>query len=224
MPFPIRNLLLVTLVLAMTALAALIMFTAAGTWRLPFFWAYIAVVAAVSVAALLLMDPGLLKERFRPGPGGRDRWVIHLLKLLLWAHLILAGLDVGRLHWSDTVPLVVQIVGLAGFAAGFGLAIWAMVVNRFFSTVVRLQEDRGHHLITTGPYAWVRHPGYTGILVGMLSSPLALGSWLSGVPTVLFALLILRRTIIEDRFLKEHLPGYVGYAGRIRYRLLPAVW
>ena len=208
----------------MTAVLAVVLFLIAGDWNLPFFWAYIGVAGMISLTAMVLMDPDLLKERRHPGPGARDRFVIYVLKALLWVHLIFAALDVGRLHWSSSVPSWLQVAGLVGFAAGFGVAIWAMIVNRFFSAVIRLQEDRGHHLITGGPYRFVRHPGYTGVAVGVLSSPLALGSWLSAVPVVVFVLLILRRTILEDSFLRQSLAGYPEYAAEVRFRLIPGLW
>ena len=219
-----RRILVGALTVAMTAVLAVVLFLIAGDWNLPFFWAYIGVAGMISLAAMVLMDPDLLKERMRPGPGARDHAVIYVLKALIWTHLIFAALDVGRLHWSESVPSGLQIAGLVGFAAGFGVAVWAMFINRFFSSVIHLQEDRGHHLITGGPYRFVRHPGYTGIAVGVLSSPLALGSWLSAVPVVVFVLLILRRTILEDSFLRQSLAGYSEYAAEVRFRLIPGVW
>ena len=219
-----RRVLLGVYAAALTAVLAFIMFALAGRRDLPFLWAYVGIAGAIMVTSVVLIDPGLLKERIRPGPGGKDRWVIYVLKLLGLAHLGIAALDVGRLHLSDTVPLWLRGLGLAAFAGGLGFAVWAMIVNRFFSTVVRLQEERGHRLVSDGPYRFVRHPGYTGIAVALLGSPLALGSWLSAAPAVLFALLILRRTVIEDRFLRERLEGYPGYAQRVRFRLVPRVW
>ena len=219
-----RRILLGAWTVAMTAILAVVLFLIAGDWDLPFFWAYIGVAGMISLAAMVLADPELLKERIRPGPGGRDHAVIYVLKGLIWTHLIFAALDVGRLHWSASVPSGLQVAGLVGFAAGFGVAVWAMFINRFFSSVIRLQEDRGHHLITGGPYRFVRHPGYTGIAVGVLSSPLALGSWLSAVPMVVFVLLILRRTILEDSFLRQSLAGYPQYAAEVRFRLIPGLW
>ncbi len=219
-----RRILVAAWTVGVTAVLAVVLFLIAGDWDLPFFWAYIGVAGVISLSAMMLMDPDLLKERRRPGPGGRDRFVIYVLKALIWAHLIFAALDIGRLHWSDSVPSGLQVAGLVGFAAGFGVAIWAMIINRFFSSVIRLQEDREHHLITGGPYRFVRHPGYTGIAVGILSSPLALGSWLSAVPMVVFVLLILRRTILEDSFLRQSLRGYPEYAAEVRFRLIPGLW
>ncbi len=218
------RLLLAASSLLIAALLVGILFLIAGRWDLPFFWASIALAWGLILAGMLLIDPGLIKERLRPGPGALDKAVIIPLKLLAWAILIFAALDVGRLHWSDTVPPAVQAIGLVGFGAGLGVAVWAMVVNRFFSAVVRLQTDRGHHLVDTGPYRFVRHPGYTGILIGILGVPLALGSWGAVAPAIGIGLLILRRTMIEDGFLHQNLDGYPAYADNVRYRLLPGVW
>ncbi len=209
---------------ALTAVLAVILFLVAGRRDLPLLWVLIGIVGAIMVVSAVTIDTGLLKERLRPGPGGIDGRVVIVFKLLLWATLIFAAADVGRIHLSDTVPFVLQAAGLVGFGSGFGLALWAMTVNPFFSTVIRLQEDRGHRLVTAGPYRRVRHPGYTGMLVGVLSLPLALGSWLAGPPMVVFGLLILRRTALEDRFLREKLDGYGAYAQRVRHRLVPRVW
>ncbi len=218
------RLLLVLAALAITAVIGVILFGAAGRMDLPFIWAYLAIMGGLGIVAMVFIDLGLLKERLKPGPGGMDARVIIPLKLLGWAGLIFAALDVGRLNISDRVPLPVGVITMAGVAAGLGLAFWAMLVNRFFSTVVRLQEERGHHLITGGPYRFVRHPGYTGTLVSVLCIGPALGSWLASIPMVIFALLILRRARLEDRFLHDKLEGYPAYAQRVRYRLLPGVW
>ncbi len=220
----LRRVLMVAFGAATIALMGLVIFLIAGRWDLPFVWAYIGIFAALMVTAALLMDPGLLKERIHPGPGARDRWIIYVIKLLTWTHLIVAALDLGHWELSDTVPRALAVAGLIGFASGFGLAVWAMIVNRFFSAVIRLQADRGHHLITTGPYRFVRHPGYAGVLLGVLASPLALGSWLSGIPMLIVAVLILRRLLMEDRFLHQQLEGYPAYAADVRYRLMPGVY
>jgi len=142
----------------------------------------------------------------------------------LIAHWVVAGLDVGRKHWSDSVPVWLQGIGLVGFTAGFGLIVWAMAVNRFFSSVVRIQSDRGHKLVTGGPYGWIRHPGYLAALLQGISSGIALGSWVSMIPVVGMLPLLFVRTVREDRFLRGNLPGYLEYAQRVRYRMLPGIW
>ena len=170
------------------------------------------------------MDPDLREERVRPGPGGRSRRIRFLALPLILAHLVVAGLDVGRFGWSGPIPLAVQATALAGYAAGMGLSLWAMAANRFFSPVVRIQAERGHHVITSGPYGYLRHPGYTGLIVGSICGGVALGSWWSLVPLAPFVGMFLWRTAMEDRFLHEGLEGYVGYAQRVRYRLVPGLW
>jgi protein-S-isoprenylcysteine O-methyltransferase Ste14 len=109
-------------------------------------------------------------------------------------------------------------------AIGFGLFFRAMHENRFFSAVVRLQSDRGHRVVDSGPYSVVRHPGYAGMLVGMPCAGLALGSFISLALGVVLSLMIVRRASFEDAFLRQNLEGYVAYAARVRYRLLPGVW
>src|SRR5258708_856725 len=139
-------------------LNAIALFAAAGTVEIAGFWVYVAIFAAVMVASFAFLDPELLRERMRPG-GQRPPLALRLFTAILVLHWIVAGLDRGRFHWSDTVPAWLRAAGLVAVAAGYGLALWAMLVNRFFSSVVRIQSDRGQYVITTGPYAWTPHPG-----------------------------------------------------------------
>jgi protein-S-isoprenylcysteine O-methyltransferase Ste14 len=205
-------------------LVAALLFGLAGRWDLPGFWIYVLIFGAACLPAIRRVDPDLVRERMHPGPGGRDRalrWVALPLGLAHWA---VAGLDVGRFHWSDTVPPAMRVAAMVGLALSLGLCMWAMTVNRFYSPVVRIQSDRGHRLVTAGPYGYVRHPGYAGTLVFCLCSPLALGSWGSMAPMAILLFLLLRRTALEDRFLRQHLDGYEQYAQRVRFRLLPGMW
>ena len=207
----------------LVALIGLALFGAAGRVDVPAFWAYLALWLGASLVSVAAVDPTLYQERIRPG-GRRIRAVYWLLMVPLVLHLVVAGVDVGRYHWSDAVPQALQWLGMLVFAAGWGLTLWAMHVNRFFSSVVRIQEERGHQLVSSGPYAWVRHPGYVAGLLVIVSSGVALGSWLSLVPVVLMLPMLLVRTVREDRFLKQNLPGYRDYAAKVRYRLLPGIW
>ncbi len=211
-------------VVALTGFYAALLYGLAGRVDLPVYHAYLATIAVLTAFGMLGIDPGLMRERMKPGPDGRDARMIPISKLLLTMHLVIAPLDAGRMHWSTPMPLWLQAVGLVAFAAGLGFATRAMIVNRYFSSVVRLQEDRGHTLIDTGPYALVRHPGYAGIIVGVMGSGFALNSWWSIVPVAIFCLIIIRRLLIEDRFLHEHLEGYPEYAQRVRHRLIPGIW
>jgi len=207
-----------------TALLMTLLFGCAGRLDLPFFWAWLIVSVAASLVIARHMNPDLIKERLRPGQGGADRYV-RIMATPFWvAHLVVAGLDVGHFHWSAHFPLALQAVGMIVFAAMYALVVWAICVNRFFSPVVRIQPERAHVLVTSGPYRWVRHPGYAALIIGMPFGGLALGSWWSLVPLFVVLALLLRRTIIEDRFLQQGLAGYADYARRVRYRLVPGVW
>jgi protein-S-isoprenylcysteine O-methyltransferase Ste14 len=223
---PMSRLKLALSSLAFTAAAAAILFGAAGRWDLPIFWAYLTVLLLTLLHVAFTADLDLVRERLRPGPGGRDNLaVLRLLALLvLGGHWALAGLDVGRYHWSDTIPMAARIAGLVGLAVALALVRWAQNVNRFFSTAVRIQSERGHHVITTGPYRFVRHPGYVAFILGTLSSGFALGSWLALLLTALMVPRFVRRAVVEDRMLRRELEGYAEYAGKVRYRLVPGVW
>jgi protein-S-isoprenylcysteine O-methyltransferase Ste14 len=177
----------------------------------------------VCIASLLLIDEDLAQERMRPGgqPLGLRLWLAFLLCIAHWA---IAGFDRGRFHWSDNVPLAFRLAAIIVFASGLSLFVWAMHVNRFFSSVVRIQRERGHQVVTAGPYRWVRHPGYAGAIPAVVASGMALCSWLATAIGALGVPLLIWRTIIEDRTLRAELPGYAEYARQVRWRLLPGVW
>jgi protein-S-isoprenylcysteine O-methyltransferase Ste14 len=205
-------------------LAAAVLFVSAGTVSIVGFWIYLAIYTGLSLGSLAIIDPELLHERRRPGGRGAPLG-LRIFTLVMVLHLIVAGLDRGRFHWSDNVPVWLQAAALVALAAGCALALWAMRVNRFFSSVVRIQSDRGHHVITTGPYAFVRHPGYVAGFVVILASGIALGSWLAEALLVIPSLPGLTyRAVTEDRVLLAELPGYRDYASRVHWRLLPGIW
>jgi protein-S-isoprenylcysteine O-methyltransferase Ste14 len=204
-------------------LIAVILFAAAGRVDLPFYWVYVAIIAVLSVGGLFLIGEDLARERLRPG-GKPLPWSLRVAFLLCVLYWALAGLDRGRFHWSDTVPLWLRIAALAVFAAGSALGLWAMHVNPFFSSAVRIQKERGQHVIADGPYRWVRHPGYAGAIPVMITSGLALCSWLATVLGAIGSLWLLWRTVVEDRLLRTGLPGYEDYARQVCWRLLPGVW
>lgn len=206
------------------ALAVAALFVSAGTAAIPVFWVYLGIFAAVFVASFLWLDPDLARERMRPG-GKKPPLALQLFSAVLVLHWIIAGLDRGRLHWTDSVPAWLQWTGLVVLAAGYALCFWAMHVNRFFSSVVRIQHDRGQHLVSGGPYRWMRHPGYLAGILIIAASGIALGSWSSAGILIVFTLpFLLYRTVTEDRVLRADLPGYEDYAGRVRWRLLPGLW
>jgi protein-S-isoprenylcysteine O-methyltransferase Ste14 len=206
------------------ALSGAILFGCAGRWGLPMFWAYLGVYAASMVIALIVVDPTLIQERMRPGPGGQDYATLIVVTPLWLGQAVIAALDVGRYHWSDTVPLALQVIALVVMAAGVAVLVWAEAVNRFFSSVIRIQTERGHHVITTGPYRYLRHPGYAASPLIFVGGGLVLGSWLAALIGLVMFLPILYRAAREDRILHEKLDGYAAYAQKVRYRLFPGVW
>ncbi len=189
---------------------------------------YLLVNAAAGVAGAVIgrRYPDLVKERMHPGPGALESFAatVALYGGTWAAHLLVAAFDRLRWHRSDTVPFGLRILGLVGFALANGIIVWAMLVNRFFSSAVRIQHDRGQVVVSAGPYHTVRHPGYAAGVFYAPMGALALGSWLSLLSSLLFCLAIVRRTAMEDRLLHDALPGYTEYAARVRYRLIPGLW
>jgi protein-S-isoprenylcysteine O-methyltransferase Ste14 len=189
-------------------------------------WAYLGIFVAIwsfQAVAMHRVSPDLLKERVKPSNRGRQPLAAIGAIGFFILYWCIVGLD-QRFHWSDIVPLAGIIAGLVIVAIGLGLVTWAMLVNSFFSSAVRIQEDRGQKVISNGPYAIVRHPGYTGTILAFLASGLALNSLLSIIPAILFLVVIVNRTTIEDRMLQGELAGYADYATKVRYRLIPAIW
>lgn len=206
-----------------------ILFGSAGTLDWPMGWAYIIVSLAFVVGGRIVLvrrSPDLALERARSGKGAKE-WDKPLVMLVAvigpLAALVVAGLD-HRFGWSPDIPLGVQVAALALTALATLFSTWAMLENRFFSGIVRIQKERGHHVIDTGPYRFVRHPGYLGGVIANLAGPLALGSLWALVAGVLLIAVTVYRTWREDHTLQEELDGYREYAQRVRYRLLPGVW
>jgi protein-S-isoprenylcysteine O-methyltransferase Ste14 len=221
---------LVRFVLLVVTLLA-ILFIAAGTLNWPMAWAYAIQAAAIAFGSRLIMIrryPDLAAERAQSlsaeGAKSWDKIIVRLVAIVgPLLTLIVCGLDM-RFGWRPEIPLAGQIVAFVLMVLGSLLGTWAMLVNRFFSAVVRIQTDRGHTVVTDGPYRFIRHPGYAGGVVANLAGPLALGSVWALIPGALVALLTVFRTALEDKTLREELPGYQEYTQRVRYRLLPWVW
>lgn len=200
-----------------------IVFTSAGRIDLPFVWAICGEMLVLYLCLAAFTEPDLWKERQSPAGTNLDRLTQPLGAVFLLSHWIIAGLDIGRFHWSP-IPWQVQFAGIFGYALALAVNFWAMRVNRFYSSVVRVQEDRGHRPIMDGPYRFVRHPGYAATLFAMFSGGMALGSWVAMIPVVGFALLFLRRTLLEDQMLHRDLAGYSEYARRVKFRLVPGIF
>ena len=184
---------------------------------------------AVGLIAVWLRrhDPDLMKERQTAFQAENveswDRAIIRGYTILLLLMLILAAVDAGRFGWSQ-VPMVVRAFGWLGLGVAIVIVWWVMAENTYLSESVRIQAERGHQVITTGPYQFVRHPMYLGVIFAVLSIPLALGSWWALVPAFLIVILFIDRTAMEDRTLMLKLNGYNNYAEQVPYRLLPWIW
>jgi protein-S-isoprenylcysteine O-methyltransferase Ste14 len=201
-----------------------VLFILAGTWRDPWLWAYVGVFSATAGYAFSGIDDDLAKERFRPPTASADRIGLRLIRVAALTHFVLGALDTGRWHLTAPMPPVVRAFALAAMAAGLVTFYRAMRVNRFFSAVVRIQTDRGHRVVDTGPYSIVRHPGYAGLILVPLLSGLALGSWLAAGIGAVMSMMVIRRVLFEDAFLRGNLDGYGAYAQRVQHRLIPGVW
>jgi len=208
-----------------------ILFLSAGRLDWVWGWVFLALLAAVLISHVLILvpiNPELLAERSRgirqEGAKGWDKWVaVFAAGMGTMGSWLVASLD-ARFEWSASVPLALHIGGLIGSVLGWALFMWAMGANAFFSEAVRIQEERGHTVITDGPYRYVRHPGYVGAILALLATPLLLGSWWALVPAGLAAIGYIVRTGLEDKTLQEELDGYKDYTRQVRYRLLPGLW
>jgi protein-S-isoprenylcysteine O-methyltransferase Ste14 len=208
--------------------AAVAMFLSAG--RLDWWpaWAVIAIWLAWFTATdffLLRLNPSLMAERLSPPKGAKtwDRALLSIVRLLQLARYILAGLD-QRFGWTGEFPPALQLAALMVCASSYALLAWAMASNLFFSQIVRIQTDRGHTVTNAGPYQYVRHPGYVGMIMFELALGVLLASWWALAAGLACAALFILRTALEDRTLQAELTGYADYAGRVRYRLLPGIW
>ncbi len=193
-------------------------------------WLYLSLsVAGVGTLAtyIFVHDRELFYRRAQYGEG-TQRFEFFLLPLFgagYFAIPVVAAADVGRYHWSPEMPFWLLPIGVLAFLVSLLGLGWVMSVNTHFETTVRIQHDRNHQVITTGPYRFVRHPGYAVIIVGFLvGGPLVLGSWWSFAPAFIAAVALMIRTAMEDRVLHRELRGYSNYAAKVKYRIFPNVW
>jgi protein-S-isoprenylcysteine O-methyltransferase Ste14 len=209
-------------------LIVLCLFLPAGTWAWFRGWLFLFVLVVASIVGTLYLrrvNPEVIAARInrREGTRRRDRYLGVIFLTTVMAIPILAALDDGRFHWLP-VPWWVCLLGYALLIAGLAGMTWAQSVNKFFEATVRIQTERGHQVIDSGPYAVVRHPGYAAGYLLFVGMPLALGSVWALVPVILLCPLLVLRTVWEDRMLRGGLAGYRQYAQRVRYRLVPGVW
>jgi protein-S-isoprenylcysteine O-methyltransferase Ste14 len=210
------------------ALGALL-FASAGTLDWPAAWVFLAVSATLGPACGLWLaktDPALLAERMRPtfqaDQPAADKKFMLILYLVMLVWLVAIGLD--RRAQASNIPLTLQALGLAMYLLSTAFIMWVFRENSFAVPVVKVQAARHHHVISSGPYAFVRHPMYSGIMLFFVGVPLLLGSWWGVAIAPAFAVLFAIRARIEERALVEGLPGYADYAERVRYRLVPGLW
>lgn len=212
-------------------LTPLIPFLASGNWRWWNGWLYLASTLffmLVSRAIALSFHPDLIRERAtasdRQDTKGWDKILVPLVAIWLpMAAILIAGLD-ERFQWTPPLPSLMVWVGFGFYALGFAGGTWAMVVNRFFSSHVRLQTDRGQTVVSDGPYRLVRHPAYATGLLAYGGIPLLLDSLLAYSVILILWLAIVIRTGLEDEFLMAELPGYKNYAANVPFRLIPGIW
>lgn len=224
---PSKTTIIIRSVLAILLLFILI-FVPAGTFKWPEAWIYLGLYFAAVTSMLVWMKkkaPGLLKERMAKKKDAKtwDKIIISVYSFILVVLLVVPGLDAVRFGWSK-VPLILKALAFIGYIPAVGFAFWAMKENAYLSDVVRIQKDRGHTVCTTGPYRYIRHPMYVGIILVMICFPLSLGSLYSYIPAFMITVLFVIRTALEDKSLKEELPGYREYTEKVRYRLIPGIW
>ena len=206
-----------------------LLFVPAGTLHWPAAWVFLATIGVLGVAGglwLAKIDPALLAERMRPmmqndQPAADKKFVLAFaIAALIW--FLAIGLD-HRFHGTK-IHAALQALGWAMLLLSTGFIMWVMRENSFAAPVVKLQTERGHRVVSSGPYAFVRHPMYSGAILFMVGAALLLGSWWGVVLSPLFAVLFGIRSGIEERALLAGLPGYADYAARVRYRLVPGLW
>ena len=204
------------------------MFVPAGTWSWPRGWLFFGVFCALTAIAciwLWIVNPEIFAARSKIQKGTKA-WDVPVTIGIITsfaAILPVSALDDARFHWAPQPDSVVGL-GYVLFVAGYMGTAWAQSVNRHFEATVRIQTDRDHHVIETGPYAFIRHPGYAFAILMMAGMPLALGSLYGLIPAGVAFVFLVIRTLGEDATLKAELPGYRDYAARVKQRWLPGVW
>jgi protein-S-isoprenylcysteine O-methyltransferase Ste14 len=210
------------------ALLVVLIFLCAGRWDYWQGWLLVGTIALQNVVSILQFskDESLAAERLKPGPGVKwwDRFFVVLYFPLATALLIVGALDAGRFGWTGRLPTWVYSASFFVYLASFAFTRWAISTNRWFSSFVRIQVDRDQQVVRDGPYRLVRHPGYAGIIGSFVAAPFVLGSLWALVPAGAVVWLLVARTLLEDATLKRELFGYIDYADRVKYRLVPGVW
>ncbi len=204
------------------------LFMSSGTLRWPTAWIFLASILAVQAASAVILlrhNPGLMGERSWIHKASKN-WDKFLALFISYGPLginVVAGLDV-RFGWSPPLSPLLVITASIIVGVGWLIYLWALGSNQFFSAVVRIQSERGHRVMSTGPYHFVRHPGYLAAILVYLATPIMLGSWWALGVSVMVVVATVLRTTLEDSTLKRELPGYSEYAVNTQFRLLPRIW
>jgi protein-S-isoprenylcysteine O-methyltransferase Ste14 len=215
-------------ILVSVLLMGLVLFISAGRLDWPAAWiflgSYVLVILTLGVW-VVRKHPDVVNERGKIAHNAKswDKVLMTIYTVMLLAVFAVAGLDAGRFGWS-VMPLAVQIAGYIALLLAMAVTYWAMAANPFLSTVVRIQADRGHYVVTSGPYRYVRHPMYATMFFMWPGTALTLGSWWALLPAAVIVIVFVIRTALEDKTLQAGLPGYAEYAQHTRYRLVPGVW
>jgi len=208
---------------------ALALFLPAGTLAWPAGWVFLALFFGFYLVVTLWLyrhNPGLLQERTRlgtPDQQGWDKLLFPLLLILPFGWLMFMSFDAVRMHWSP-LPSRIEVIGVIVLLCSFYLLFLTFRENAYLSPVVRIQKERGHTVVSTGPYHYVRHPMYAAMLVFVVGASLLLGSGYGLLLGSLFILVLARRAVLEERTLRTELQGYAAYMASVKYRLIPYVW
>lgn len=208
--------------------ALIIAITFIGAGRINYWqgWIYNGLNIIFLLLSYFLLPRELIEERLKPKEGMK-KWdkIYYIVSIpVYFAILIISILDGGRFDWEPRIPILVVIIGVVVYTIGQIIVLWAKKVNKFFSTVVRIQKDRGQTVCKDGPYRFVRHPGYLGGLLCNIVTPFVLSSFWGLIPAVIAVVLLFIRTYLEDKTLQRELEGYTDYTNEARYRLLPGIW
>ena len=215
-----------------TALFPVAIMWPAGTWKWWEAWVLIGLWMVFFTALTIILlrrDPALFIERMKASPAqkgqkGWDKVIMSLMLIVAIGYYIIPGFDVVRFGWSKPFPEWLEIAAMAVHMPCFLFLGWVMQANTFLAPVVKIDHERDHHVVTGGPYAIVRHPMYSAVIVLVIAFPIALGSRIGLIPALLIVLLLVIRTMYEDRTLRNELPGYPEYTSVTRYRLIPGIW
>ena len=208
--------------------ALIIAVTFIGAGRIDYWqgWIYNGLNIVFLLLSYFLLPHELIEERLKPKEGMK-KWdkIYYIVSIpVYFAILIISILDGGRFDWEPRIPILIVIIGVVVYTIGQIIVLWAKKANKFFSTVVRIQKDRGQTVCKDGPYRFVRHPGYLGGLLCNIVTPFVLSSFWGLIPAVIAVVLLFIRTYLEDKTLQRELEGYTDYTNEARYRLLPGIW